>query len=271
MDKATLLEMVKLGRLSAGPQAVDGGNVPFVVVPEGCTVKAMPELIYNEHAARPERIKQQVNVYDAGSFMDYYNLFSDDNSRVFADETKISVAAVLDYHGAREGSPRWGQHRLTLLLQTSVEWKVWLGKNGKQMTQQEFAEFLEQYSLDIIRPDPAAMIEVSRELQATTEVEFGSAQRMQDGQVRFRYSETTKATCGAGQVAVPESFTISIPAFVGGARVPMDALLRFRNKEGKLTIWYTLVRPEEVQRKAFLDCRDEIASGLGISIINGAV
>jgi hypothetical protein len=57
--------------------------------------------------------------------------------------------------------------------------------------------------------------------------------------------------------------------FIGGQRITLDALLRFRNKEGHLVIWYTLVRPEEAKRTAFLAARNQIADALKATIING--
>lgn len=269
INAETIQAIVNLDRKGAGPQKVEGGNIPYVLVPEGCKVQPVPELLYNEHADKPERIKQSVTVLDPASFIEYHTLFSDPNSRVFADETKLIVLSVLDYHGAGEGAPRWGQHRLTLSLRQSDEWKVWTGANNRQMNQQAFAEFLEQNSLDVTKPSPADMMEIASDLHATTEVEFGSGLRQQDGQVRFKYTEAVKTTVGAGQVNVPERFTVTIPAFIGGERVPMDALLRFRVKEGKLTFWYTLVRPEEVIRTAFMDARKAIAASLSVTIING--
>jgi len=188
---------------------------------------------------------------------------------VFAFEPEIKVIAVLDYHGAAEGGPRWGQHRVTLMLRKSEEWIRWTNANNKHFDQAGFAEFLEQNAIDITTPDPAAMMDVARDLQATTEVEFGAGTRMQDGQVRFKYTETTKATVGAGQIQVPERFTLTLPVFIGGERVKMEALLRFRVKDCKLVIWYTLVRPEETIRSAFLAARNKIAETLKITIING--
>lgn len=70
---------------------------------------------------------------------------------------------------------------------------------------------------------------------------------------------------------MPESFTISIPAFVGSERVAMTALLRFRVNGGKIVFWYTLVRPDDVLRSAFLACRDSIQSELSVKVINGHV
>ena len=262
--------LLNAGRLGMGPQAVPAGNTPYVLVPEGAMARAMPELVWNEHNPAPERVRQKVTVLDTGSFNHYYTLFNDPNSRVFADESTLKVLAVLDYHGAAEGGPRWGSHRLTLSFRQSEEWKVWIGANNKKMTQQEFAEFLEQNSLDVTKPAPADMMEIASDLQATTAVDFGSGLRQQDGQVKFKYTETINTTVGGGQVSVPERFTISIPAFIGGDRVPMDALLRFRVNSGKLTFWYTLVRPEEVIRSAFIDARTFIGTTLGITIINGS-
>lgn len=263
--------LVELGRLSAVPQIAPGANVPLVMVPEGYKPQAMPELIFNDFEKAPKRVTASVSVLDPLSFEEYYKLFSDDNSRVFADEQRLQVAALLDYHvSGKPSDPRWCQHRVTLNLRHSEEWKIWIGSNNKKFAQTEFAEFLEQHAIDIIDPAPAAMMEVSRDLQATTEVEFGSAIRSNDGQVRFKYTESTKATVGASQIQVPEDFKIELPVFVGSADVQLHALLRFRVNQGKLVIWYTLVRPDEAIRSAFATARQEIADALKIAIINGA-
>ena len=267
----TVMSLIQLGRETAGPttvQVLPGNPVPFIVH-QGKVVPA-PDLVFNEHSEHPERIKASITVVDPESFIAYYQLFSDPNSRVFADESKISVAAVLDYHAAGEGNaPRWCQHRVTLTLRQSEEWRRWLDKNNVKLSQQDFAEFLEQNAVDIGTPDPATMMEVARDLQASTEMEFGSSINRANGQARFKYTETTKASVGAGQLAVPEQFTLSIPAFIGGQRVLLQALLRFRVAEGKLVIWYTLVRTEEVIRTAFLAARGQIAEALKVEIING--
>lgn len=271
LTEKAIQQIVSLARQGVAVQQIPmNGTIPFAVIPEGHKLQSLVELIYNEHNTAPERVKANVTVLDPASFIEYYTLFSDPNSRVFADETTLRVLAVLDYHGAGEGGPRWGSHRVTLALRQSEEWKVWLSGNNKQMAQQTFAEFLEQNSMDIVKPSPADMLAVARDLEATTEVEFGSGIRMSDGQMRFKYTETTKATVGAGTLAVPEQFVLNIPAFIGGERVPMQALLRFRVREGKLVIWYTLVRPEEVIRTAFIAARDAIADSLKLTIVNGS-
>lgn len=266
----TVQSLIELGRQTAGPQAiqqVDGIPVPFIIV--NGKVQTLPELVWNEHAKAPERIKAGVTVLDPQSFCEYYRLFADKGSRVFADETRQQVQSVLDYHEA--GDPRWGQHRLTLALRQSEEWKTWTARNNKVMTQQEFAEFLEQNAVDITTPSSAAIREIAEDLEVTVDVDFASAQKQAGGKVNFRYTETTKTTVSGGkQITVPDEFVVGIPAFVGGQRVPMQVLLRYRVKEQKLVFFYTLIRPEEVIRQAFLAARDGIASSLEIVIINGA-
>jgi uncharacterized protein YfdQ (DUF2303 family) len=273
LSKETIEKIVELGRVGGDPKIVEFGNIPFAVVPDGVKIVSLEPYKYNAHMARPERVKASVTVLDPTSFVEYFSLFRTAHSRVFADESAISVTGLIDYHeaaGEESGAPAWCAHRVTLTLRQSEQWKAWTGHHNKQLTQQQFAEFLEQYATDIVRPSQASIIEVARDLVGTTEVEFGSGVRTQDGQVRFKYSESTKTTVGAGQVAVPERFTIAIPVFVGGEGVEMEALLRFRVKEGKIVFWYTLVRPEEATRIAFLVARSAIAAELGVTVVNGA-
>lgn len=265
-----LKEAVRLGQLSAETKQV--GNTPFVVIPNDCKVVPLRDYIVNSDADRPVHKRGTVSVLDAASFNEYYSLFSDSHSRVFADETRSCVVAVLDYHGVGDNAPRWCQHRVRLDLRTSEEWSAWIGRNGqaKRMSQMEFAEFIEDNTPDIVTPNAATMLEMARTLQAKTDVDFSSAIRLNNGQVQLKYSETVKGTYGAGNVEIPEEFTISIPVYVGTPRTSIRARLRYRLNGGKLGIWYDLLRVLEVERNAFMQILSDIKEGLQISIINGS-
>lgn len=265
-DKS-IQELVTLGLTRA--EIKTAGNTPFVVIPNDHKVVPLREYIYNEHAEHPHRKIGTVKVLDAPSFCEYYTKFFDDFSRVFADETTGKVLAVLDYHGAGENAPRWCQHRIDLTLRKSKEWEIWTKANAHKVTQTEFAEFMENNATDIVDPSSAAMLDVARDLSAKTEVDFSSAQRLADGSVKFKYTEEVRATVGAGELAVPERFTISIPVYIGMERITLTARLRFRIASGKLTFWYDLLRPDTFERQAFLNARQSIAETLGITIING--
>jgi uncharacterized protein YfdQ (DUF2303 family) len=265
----TLKEILRLGQTVGDPKTAPGG-LPFVVIPVECKVESLEKLVYNDFAERPHRKKATVNVLDAASFIEYFQLFSDENSRVFADETKAKVLAILDYHATGDNAPRWGQHRLSLDLRYSTEWARWTSNNAKRKTQTEFAEFVEDNTPDCLNPSAATMLEMAREMQAKTDVDFSSAIRLNNGQTRFKYTETIKGTYGSGDVDIPEEFTISIPVYIGGPRVGIRARLRYRLISGKLTIWYDLLRHEVVERDAFLATLQGIKDGLKVAIINGS-
>lgn len=278
-NDSEVIEKIKaLAIASVGVVMPNGGNVPFALCPKEYTLQNLAPFLFNEHNERPERIKQTVTVLDPPSFVEYYKRFADPESRIFAYEPERKVTAVLDYHESATGNdsegtatPRWGQHKVVLNLRQSEEWGTWTGSNNKQMTQDQFAEFLEQNSIDIAEPDPAHMREVASDMKATVDVDFGSAGNRANGQVRFKYTETMKASVGSGSLAIPEQFVVGLPVFVGGPRITIQALLRFRIKEQKLVLWYTLIRAEECLRKAFLAAREEISDALDATIINGQV
>lgn len=265
----TIKELLHLGQQIGTPQQV--GDVQYAIVPNDCQIKSLADMQYSQYRAQPHRKIALVQVLDSTSFVEYYTLFSDVHSRVFADEPNSSVTAYLDYHGAGENAPRWCQHRLNLKLEHSEEWGAWMGLSSEKMGQMEFAEFIEDNTPDIIAPRAADMLEMARTLQARSEVDFSSAIRLNNGAVQLTYNEQVKGTYGSGKVEIPEQFTIAIPVYIGTARVSITARLRYRINSGKLAIWYDLLRAEAVRREAFLSVLSDIQSGLTIFIIKGSL
>ncbi len=269
MNEKAVAELVKLGKQTGVPNTPTGGNVDYVVIPQDSKLVSLVEFKYNEHQERPDRKRGTVKVLDSPSFCEYYTLFHDENSRVFADETRSEVLAVLDYHGTGDNAPRWGHHRLELTLRRSKEFAAWKGNDGKKLAQMDFAEFIEDNGPDVVTPDAATMLEMARGLSAKTDVDFSSAIRVANGSVKFSYNEQVKGTYGAGNLEVPEQFVIAIPVYVGCDRVKITARMRYRITSGKLTFFYNLLRADVVERDAFLAARDCIAKGLSLTIING--
>ena len=279
MDRGAVQDLLKVGRSQAGIIMDKGMNIPALVIPDGYKVVPLEPQVFNRHQPHPERIISNVNVFDVESFNEYFRLFSDPSSRVFAHRWRDSssrinskVLAILDYHGANgDEVPRWGDHKLQLCLEKSEEWASWDGADGVKMSQVDFAAFLENNSADIVSPTAASMLEVARDLNATTEGEFGSAIRLDNGSVRFKYSEQVRANVGAGNMEVPEKFMISIPLYLGGALLLLTCRLRYRINSGKLTFWYDIAGKEALELKGFRDVVASINSALGITIINGTV
>jgi len=270
LNEKSIQELVKLARNTGSVQIPKDGAWPFVIIPEGSKVEDLTKFIVNSNNERPLRKEGTAKTLDATSFCEYYTLFHDENSRVFSDETTSKILAVLDYHAALEGAPRWGKHRIDLTLRHSEEWTTWKAKDGQRIPQMEFAEFVEDNGPDIIDPDAATMLEVARDLSAKSDVDFASAIRMNNGSVQFKYSEQTKGTFGNGSVEVPERFVISVPVYIGTDRVSVTARLRYRINAGKLTFWYDLLRADAIERDAFKAVQSSIGEQLGIHIINGS-
>ncbi len=268
LSDAAIQDIATLARNGLKIETV--GNTPCAIIPDDCKVVDLSNFTVNDRTERPLRIKGTCKVHDVGSFCEYYKLFHDENSRVFSDEERGTVLAVLDYHGALAGgAPRWGHHRLELTFRPSKEWTEWKAQDGKRTQQMEFAEFLEDHAPDIVSPDAATMLEVARDLSAKVDADFGSAIRMANGSVQFKFSEQVKATFGSGNLEVPERFIVSIPIYLGCDRVELTARLRYRITSGKLSFWYDLLRADNIKRQAFLTARTSITDKLAIVDLSG--
>ncbi len=255
---ATVKELIETGRRSIGVLEADISGIKFAVIPDDYKVHSLERLQYTDYAEVPHRKKGDVRLQEPKSFIEYWNLFHDEDSRIFGDLDGLWVKAVLDYHRAGTKPPRWGQHTVTLGVKPSDEWNTWIGHNGKKREQVDFAEFIEDNTPDIIDPSAATMLEVARTLSAKNDVEFASGIRLDNGQVKLTYKEEIKGSYGTGDVEVPERFTIRIPVFNGTAPVEIVARLRYRLNGGRIAFWYDLLRPTAILRAGFQKVIDQI-------------
>ncbi len=225
------------------PPQRDG--IPFIVIPEGSSLKSLKELIPN----LPARKRGNVEVFEFDGFARYFNEHKSADSRIFGGigSEGASFKGILDFHGKE---PAWQEHTVTLKTVHSHEWKLWIGSNGKAMDQTTFAQFVEDNLPDFLKPAGAAMLEIALNLTATKSVTFESAKKMENGNQRFLYQETTDAKCAKGSFEIPEAFSINIPVFQGNAFTQVDARFRYRLSGGTIALWYELVRPHKIIEEA---------------------
>lgn len=262
-------DLVGIGAAAGRPKfPLPEEGVPYAIVPNDHRLEDLSELIYNDFAERPHRVKASVAVNDAPSFLTYFNRFAGEHSTVFADEKAATVTGIIDYH-ERADLAAWKQHTVALKLEKSPEWRIWTEANGKKFNQADFALFLEDNSLNITKPAAATMLEVARTLQATTEAQFESGVRLQNGQQQLVYKEQINGTFGTQKQSIPEEFEIMLPVYLGSKPVAITARLRYRCNSGKLTFWYDLLRPDIPEREQFLVMLQAIAQGVGRTVING--
>lgn len=210
-------------------------GTPAIVLPAGHELTML-----EGHRDRPIRIKQNTTHHTAESFVDYYNKFVEPNSVIFIDKQTDTFTAILDYHDDR---PAYISHRATFSLKKTNEWESWLRNDKQPMTQDNFGRFIEDNLEEIIEPSGADMLEIALSIQAKTTVNFSSAQRLDNGQVQLTYVEDINGTAGAkGQLKIPQTFTIGLKLFEGGEPYRIEARLRYRIKDGNLSLWYELIR-----------------------------
>lgn len=258
---------IQAGQLIGKPIKV--GEVDAVVLPEGCTVKTFEDIQKKEPIA-PQLLKQQVKLEDSDSFLDYYNRFADESSTIFAETDEGRFIAILDYHSAAT-EPRHGYHTAAYTCPRTPEWSAWFGASGKVFSQEEFGLFLEANLDEVVKPAGAQMLEIALTLKSKTNVDFSRAVRLDNGQTQFTYSEQMSSTAGAnGQLEIPEEIELGLQPFRGSEHYSTRAKFRYRIREGKLAIWYDLVRPQKIAETAFSDVREKIKAGMKVGmLING--
>ena len=255
----------------ATPQPQTGEKVHYAVIPQGSQLVSLKDYQFPQ-GMRPERITAHPKFQDQASFTSYVNTYKDHRTRILADVNQASFVALIDYHGVGdEQQPEFVSHRAGFQLALSEEWKLWMGFHDKQIPQAEFAEFLEDNRADIIEPDSARLVEIARDLQAKTDVNFASKINSSNGAATLQYEETIKASVTTGRIEMPESFRIRIPVFFGEAAVEIPARLRFRISDGKLKFQYKLYRPTELRQHAFDVTRGDISEATTLEVLLGTM
>lgn len=235
----------------------------LILVPQGCGVIDLEQFL-----GVPNRIRQSVILNDVPSFVAYVSKFKMDCTLLVCDMDKKTVRAYLDYHSQDMAS--WNTHQATLQVQTSPEWKVWTSMDRRSFTQVQFAEFLEDNLIDVVEPDGAVLLEASMHLEAKKTVKFISGANLANGAAQLVYEESIEGK-GKGNIVVPTRLKLGIPVFMGSDPVHVEARLRYRITEEKLTFIYILDRPADVLEIAFKDVVRQIANSVEITPLSGSL
>ena len=265
MDNTSVEKIAEYGASVNEPKQFNDYSKPFLTLPPGWNVADI-----ESHLPQPLRKKGSIALASASAFIEYTNRHLDADATVLmADELASRFKAVFNHHGKEAAG--WGDHSATYNCPLSPEWKIWTGADGNKNARNQiaFAQFIEDNNLDITAPAAATMLEVSRTLQATTKAAFASAIRLDNGQGQFTYNEEIVGKAGhKGEFKIPEQFTITIPVYLGGPAYNIIARLRYRIKDGELTMWYDLLRPHKYLEDAFKDVKAKIAAGCAVSILD---
>jgi uncharacterized protein YfdQ (DUF2303 family) len=250
----------------------DPGFTPFIVVPEGYSVENLEKLL-----PAPARKRASVTMTDAASFVSYTKKHGSLDecviyANVDADTNKCNLLAIINDDKA--DSPQWRDHKCLFSPKLSLEWTRWLGSNKKTMKQSEFATWLEDNLGDIASvpnmPSGADILAMALGFEANADKKFRSKINLQNGGVSFEFVEDeTKET--RTRMVVFERFTLGLPVFDGGTiGYVIEARLKYREKEGSVTFWYELIRPDRVFKDAVADTLNQIKEQTGFMLLHGS-
>jgi uncharacterized protein YfdQ (DUF2303 family) len=260
--EAALLAGAALGEPRS--PSIEPGAGTYAVVPKNCHVTDLAE-----YMPQPLRIKEDVALYDAESFISYVNTFKDASSRLFFDPEDESFQAALDYH--LPGVPSWGTHSAEFKPRRSVEFQTWLGKNRVQMTQVDFARFLEENLPDIVEPSNSELLQVALSFEAKKSADFSSGIRLANGQIQFQYDEVIRGSANKGTLEVPEQFVLGITIHLNGPAYKIPVRLRWRLQESKVVFWYEIVRPHKFVEDALKEIQLRVADQTALPLLSGDV
>lgn len=250
----------------AGMQAQTIGSTPIVIVPDGYEINDL-----EQHLPMPTRKRGEIDVNDLDSFVDVVTRHGEnDSTEIYRTVTPPRFVAVFNAHQAAGKAPGWADFRAVYDCPLSPEWKTWTEKNKRQMTQADFAQFIEDNLPDVAQPPAAEMLEVARTLEAKKKVNFASGIRLSNGEQEFTYEEKIEGTASKGKFKVPEVFVIGIPVFEGGPAYAVKARLRYRIADnGTLTMWFDLERPHKIVEDAVKELTNAIEQKTHRKTING--
>lgn len=242
---------------------------PFTLVPEGMTTESLAMYL----PKRPDRKRVTVKLNSVESFIEYVNEHKGSHTRIFASMTAAPymMTAAIDYHETGpDGEAEYITHIVILTLQETEEWKTWSGHNKKGFEHVEFALFIEENLLDVVEPDHATLMEVAMSLQVRENGHITSAHKLQDGSVHLDYKADMEASAGVdGNLTIPEKIVLNIPVFRGVPAKDIGAYFRYRKNNGRLVLFYQLIRPQKLIDDLVETAVAQVKDGVELPIFEG--
>lgn len=241
-EKNIAQTIANLARLSGDAQAISPDD-SLIVVPDGCTIHDV-----ESYLVQPRRIKKDTVFISLESFIRYVNTFKTPGSYIHVDRNGNAKCVLDGAHRLATGLvPAWEDHKARYSMKYSVQWNVWYQSNRRNMSQREFASFIENNQPDFLSPAGAHMLDIARTLDAEQNANFKSAIRMENNDVNLSFERTTTVKAGqSGDLPIPVLFTIQVPILEGEEPRQIEIRLRIDLDDGKLKFSYEIMRLQQM-------------------------
>lgn len=250
-------------------------------VPVGYNIVTDADLERMQNA--PFRKKGNVAFKATESFVVYVNKHKQPESLLYAQvdarnfSSPLKVLAVLNDHqpgNLNETVAGWKDFTAWLMPQASHEWKTWTQFDGKRMSQFEFAQFIEDNIKDVANedgyPTGTDMLKMAVQFEMSQDKRIKSAIRIQSGGTNIEYVDNDDAATVERMEAF-NKFMLGIPVFWQGQAYYLEAKLRYRVREGVLSLWYDLVRPDIVVDDAVKQILSDIEANIEVPVLYGEI
>ena len=241
----------------------DEGTKPYLILKDNQKVEDLERLL-----PHPARKRDTVSIDRADSFIAYVKAHQITGATAIyqyaTNAGDLQFKAIIDDHETGEkGQANWQQHKVHFTPKLSREWRIWNEVNERDVSQEQFAQFIERNMPDIADPAGSTLLEIVRTLESKKNVNFKSGIRLDNGDFSIQYEETSTAKAGEkGTLDIPQIITLSIPVYDGGAPYAIEARFRYRINEGRLRMWYELVRIQDIRDHADNLISQQISAGL---------
>ncbi|MFT4175964.1 MAG: DUF2303 family protein [Luteolibacter sp.] len=233
---------------AAVPRKIEGVNAILHDKEQKITPLHQHQSILGFHAG-------EVRAESLASFCEYVAKYKCAEAIVFASEDANRLEAVFDWHSVEDICGGFGRHRAWMNLQFSPNWLAWHAFNGRELSQQKFAEFIEEHLEDVSAPSAAELLEVVTTLSGKKNVDFKNAVRLANGDVGIQWEETTTAKAGeSGNLQVPSEIELTVPIYRGceeSTTFKIRALFRYRINDGRLSFEIRMLGIEKIRDLAF--------------------
>jgi len=252
----------------------------FIVTSPDATIHSVHELL-KPYQTKPIRRKGSKEFATAESFIKYVNEFKSKESAIYLSRQfgKNSFTALMRaiFNGNPNGEDMtaagFEDFEALYPLPVSVELQSWLKMNEQPMGQAAFSEFLEDMMPSIALPgdkdlppidkakfaEPLQLLELSRNLEITTNEQFSSSQRLSSGEVGLTFTVEHQTSAAGQKITMPEWFMIRLPIFDKGELYNFAVRLRFRKVGAELKFFYVLYRANDVFSTAIDEAGSEVA------------
>lgn len=240
--------------MADAPIMIEG--VPHLIVPEGYQAENFARLM-----PAPLRPDTTVKLDDTASFIAFVQQHRTEATTLYLNQAASTFTAIFDDH--RPGAPGWREFRAAFAPKLAPNWSAWAACSGREMSQERFAEFVEDNLPDIVDPPAADMLTVSRELIAKKKVHFAQGIRLANGQTELTYREEISGQTKGGKMAIPEIFYLGMSVYAGEPPHKVGARLRYRITESGLTMKFLLIRTDDIIQDALAAIEARITEALG--------